>query len=313
MCCLFGIVDYQKSLSLHQKNRMLAVLAKECEARGTDATGIAYNSGGKLRIYKRPRPAHEMHFVLPRDANVIMGHTRMATQGSACKNPNNHPFPGSIPDHPFALAHNGVLYNDRMLRNLLQLPTTRVETDSFIAVQLLEQKRALTFDSLKYMAEQVEGSFCFSVLDDLNRLYLVKGDNPLCLYYYPAMGLYLYASTEGILRAAIHRIRGLRGRPVQVAISPGDILEIQPNGQITTQQFLYEAQTPDWFYSGRGSSAHNVYRYASTLDSEADDCYLIQLQEIAPAFGYTPDEIDALYQSGFAPEEIEEWLYSGEI
>ena len=63
MCCLFGMIDYGNSLTGKQKSRLLSVLATECEARGTDATGIAYNSGGKLRIYKRPLPGHKMKFL----------------------------------------------------------------------------------------------------------------------------------------------------------------------------------------------------------------------------------------------------------
>ena len=42
-----------------------------------------------------------------------------------------------------ALAHNGVLYNDRELRREQHLPTTPIETDSYIAVQLLEQGQQL--------------------------------------------------------------------------------------------------------------------------------------------------------------------------
>ena len=82
------------------------------------------------------------------------------------------------------MAHNGMLYNDRYLRRKLHLPRTRIETDSYAAVQLLEQQGTLGFDSLRYMAEKVEGSFTFSVLDGNDHLYLVKGDNPLCLYYF---------------------------------------------------------------------------------------------------------------------------------
>jgi hypothetical protein len=40
MCCLFGIVDYGNTLSGKSKTRMLSILAKECEARGT-THGIA--------------------------------------------------------------------------------------------------------------------------------------------------------------------------------------------------------------------------------------------------------------------------------
>lgn len=127
MCCLFGIIDYGHSLTAEQKTRMTSVLATVCEARGTDATGIAYNSHGKLTIYKRPLPGHRIHFRIPEDAQVIMGHTRMTTQGIAGKNYNNHPFLGSTKEGVFALAHNGVLYNDRYLRRSLGLPKTKIE------------------------------------------------------------------------------------------------------------------------------------------------------------------------------------------
>ena len=111
MCCLFGLIDYEKRLSVRQRERMLRTLSISCEARGIDATGIAYNTGGRLKIYKRPFPAHLMRFRLPKDANIIMGHTRMTTQGNGSKNYNNHPFSG-FAGVPFALAHNGVLHND---------------------------------------------------------------------------------------------------------------------------------------------------------------------------------------------------------
>ena len=132
-----------------------------------------------------------------------MGHTRMTTQGKASRNRNNHPFLGNAAGEMFALAHNGILYNDQLLRRTNRLPKTKIETDSYIAVQLIEQKKVLDFSSLKYMAEQVEGTFTFTVLDKKENLYFVKGDNPLCLYHYPRHGVYLYASTEAILTSAL--------------------------------------------------------------------------------------------------------------
>lgn len=155
MCCLFGIIDYGKSLSVSQKEHILTVLARECEIRGVDATGIAYNGQEKLHIYKRPLPAHKMKFRVLSDTSIIMGHTRMTTQGSEQKNRNNHPFSGKA----FALAHNGIIENDRELRKSENLPPTDIETDSYIAVQLLEREKELTFDSLRDMAELLKGTF----------------------------------------------------------------------------------------------------------------------------------------------------------
>ncbi|MFQ6976656.1 MAG: class II glutamine amidotransferase [Oscillibacter sp.] len=87
------------------------------EARGTDATGIAYNTSRGLQVYKRPLAAHRLHLRIPAEARAVMGHTRMTTQGSAKKNYNNHPFFGHVKEESFALAHNGVLWNDSELRH----------------------------------------------------------------------------------------------------------------------------------------------------------------------------------------------------
>ncbi len=54
MCSLFGLIDFKECLSTHTKNKILNTLARECQVRGTDATGIAYNFNDRLRIYKRP-------------------------------------------------------------------------------------------------------------------------------------------------------------------------------------------------------------------------------------------------------------------
>ena len=106
----------------------------------------------------------------------------------------------------FALAHNGVLHNDVKLRKQMSLPGTPVKTDSYIAVQLLEQQKTLDIQSISEMAELVEGSFVFTVLDENSNLYFVKGDNPLALYHYETCGLYVYASTEAILDRALTRL-----------------------------------------------------------------------------------------------------------
>ena len=60
MCCLFGLMDCTHHLSAKQKTQLITALALESEVRGTDAAGIAYNSKGRLHIYKRPGPARRL-------------------------------------------------------------------------------------------------------------------------------------------------------------------------------------------------------------------------------------------------------------
>lgn len=200
--------------------------------------GIAYNDARALRIYKRPLPGHRMRFHLPSEARFLMGHTRMATQGSAHRNHNNHPFPGRAGGLSFALAHNGVLHNDRALRRQWKLPESSIETDSYVAVQLLERQGGVSFTDLRFMAEQMEGSFTFTVLDRSDTMSIVKGDNPFCLYHYPREGLYLYASTEAILQQALRRMPGKFGLRQTISVACGEILKIAADGTLTPEPNL---------------------------------------------------------------------------
>lgn len=308
MCCLFGIHDYGHSLTQKQKNRLLSILGAACEARGTDATGIAYNAEDKLCIYKRPRPARWMRFQVPSAADIVMGHTRMTTQGNERKNHNNHPFPGYVKGCQFALAHNGVLYNDLQLRKQYKLPATKIETDSYIATQLIEGCDKLDFDSLQYMAEKLEGSFTFTVLSDKDDLWFIKGDNPMCLFHYPDRGLYVYASTEEILRAALRQLPFFLGTPVRMDLTCGDILRIDKQGHQERSNFdtskLFRRMYEPWMDSGFQSI------FCDT-SGEKESRYLDDLKSIAMFYGLYPEDIDSLINDGVDPMEIEEMLYCG--
>ena len=48
MCAIFGLIDYNHTLNAKQREKLLRVLSEECEERGTDATGYAFNHNGKL-------------------------------------------------------------------------------------------------------------------------------------------------------------------------------------------------------------------------------------------------------------------------
>ena len=297
MCCLFGIIDYGKNLSVSQKEHILTVLSKECELRGVDATGIAYNGQGRLHIYKRPLPAHKMKFRVLHDINIIMGHTRMTTQGSEQKNRNNHPFGGKA----FTLAHNGIIENDRELRKSENLPPTDIETDSYIAVQLLERSDTLTFDSLRDMAELLRGTFTITVLDEQENLYFVRGSNPMCLYHWENRGLYMYASTEEILLGALRNLRFSLGKPKEVVLRAGDILRIDKSGELTYSSFTMK---PMYTHPYNFALWDYYPPYPQTEESCVDDLY-----SISGMFGYTREDIDALLDEGITPEEIEEYFY----
>ena len=307
MCCLFGFVDYGHQLTRKHRSRLLSVLSTACEERGTDATGIAYNFDGKQYIFKRPIPAHLMWYRVPVDAAVVMGHTRMTTQGSEKRNENNHPFSGCAGGSHFALAHNGVLYNDKILRKKMKLPATKIETDSYVAVQLLEKFGKVDFDGLQFVAEELEGSFTITALTGRDELYFVKGNNPMCIYHFPEMGIYIYASTKEILQKALVRLQFRLGQMERIRMYAGELLRIDARGQITRSHFdgnrLYSAFSFPW---SRWDS------YETVKHPYADDSnYLDDLKSVAVYYGLYPEDVDALIEDGMSPEEIEEMLYCG--
>ena len=53
------------------------------------------------------------------------------------------------------------------------------------------------------MAESIEGSFSFNILDNHNNLYLVKGDSPISLIHFKDEACYVFASTKQILWKAL--------------------------------------------------------------------------------------------------------------
>lgn len=250
MCCLFGLLDIKHYLSPREKNQILSVLGTFCEARGIDATGYAYVFGRNLIIKKKAVPAHEMPFNIPKDAHAIMGHTRMTTQGSAARQRNNHPFLGKLPKQQFALAHNGVLTNDKHLRKSENLPQTHIETDSYVAVQLIEKQNTLDFSSLRTMAEKVKGTFTFTIMDLKNNLYIIKRNNPLCLYYFPKKGVYIYASTRAILEAALDVLGYLDQYHEDIPIEEGEIVRIDAAGRITRDRFQPPVSTNYYDFYG---------------------------------------------------------------
>ena len=83
----------------------------------------------------------------------------MTTQGNAQFNQNNHPFLGHIDGSSFCSRTQRSAVERQRVTMEESLPMTSVETDSYVAVQLLEQQKTLDFDSLKSMAEKDRGVF----------------------------------------------------------------------------------------------------------------------------------------------------------
>ncbi len=296
MCALFGWLDYKHIIPHKILKKLTQALANAAEERGTDAAGISYVRDGKVVIFKRPKPAHKIRFNAPESTTAVMGHTRLTTQGNQKFNQNNHPFPGHV-DKEFAFAHNGVLYNDQELRKEKNLPFTSIETDSYIAVQLIEQQGKLDFESLKNMAETVQGNFNFTVLDEDNSLYIVKGSNPMYLLCFEKLGLYIYASTESIMKNALKKVGIQNFHSKKIETVHGDIIKIDRNGFLSRSEF-------------KNKEFDLISWYRCSYDYE-DDYYTQHEQllfDICNTFGVVKEDVMLLLDYGYSSDEIEDML-----
>lgn len=295
MCCLFGFYHYGGG-EIDKLSGLTNLLAENAAVRGTDAAGIAYNDRGKLIIHKEAKAAYNIDFKHPESVVCVTGHTRHATQGDKKKNYNNHPFAGACKNLKFALSHNGVLINDADLKKQYHLPKTKIATDSYIAVQLLEKKKQLNVDSVKFMAENISGSFAFSILDSAATLWLIRGDSPLSLVHLPKYRLYVYASTDEILYKSLVDTKLFNeiktGSFEEIKVRPGDILRILPNGKVLTDTFSY-----------------TDYSDFHWWDYSLKDDYIEDLKSVAAYQGFSPEVVDTLLAEGFMPEEIEDYIY----
>ena len=294
MCAVFGYLDYKGKVSNAILKNLIQNLSIAAEVRGTDATGISYVNHGKVVTFKKAKPAHKVKLYFPRNTRAVIGHTRMTTQGSEKYNYNNHPFDGRCGTETFALAHNGVLYNDAELKAKYHLPKTPIETDSYVAVQLLEQEKQLYAESIKKMAELVNGSFVFTILRNDNTLFLVKGNNPLTIYHFPKIGIYVYASTKSILDNALQKIHMMKN-PCEIEISEGEIVEIASSGNLSKTTFAMQ----DSVFSPYNWDNLNWY------ETEEQEEFLL---ECCRMFGVSEEDVYLLLDYGFSADEIEEML-----
>jgi hypothetical protein len=161
------------------------------------------------------------------------------------------------------------------------------------------------------MAEQVRGSFSFSILDDRNNVYLVKGDSPLSILHFPKQKLYVYASTEPILYKALVDTKLFEALKIgdyeEIPIEEGEILKIRPDGKLERHHFHYS------YYKSKGWWEYDgFFSYGTSYGQSAGDIrddYINALKSVAACQGISVGLIDELLEDGVSPEEIEEYIY----
>jgi glucosamine 6-phosphate synthetase-like amidotransferase/phosphosugar isomerase protein len=263
--------------------------------RGADATGLSFLADNELRILKAAKPAKKFRFFIPNKVKIVIAHTRAATQGSPAFNFNNQPLYCNLNNDRVSVSHNGIISNDKLLRELYSLPKTQIECDSYIICQLIEHYGKLDFKCLKWVAETISGSFAISILDSGNNLYLVKGSNPIELIFLEEIGVFVYASTLAILNYGLSKSKLSGISYKKIPLKSGDILKISACGEIERSTFNLPTFDPWDFFT----------RWPISFDTDPSLHELLELGKIA---GASKEDIQVLLDMDYDTDEILELL-----
>lgn len=196
--CGIGGFSLAPGSKVNSRKLAHAILA-ELELRGNQASGFAWSTGRESGIFKKDVPGSKLRtFGMPRRAQNVILHTRMATHGSIRDMRNNHPV--LSPEQNIALVHNGVIWNHQIVRKHVtgELP----EVDTSVIPATLEQ------NGLQGL-EMLEGDAAIAWLDEraAGRLHVARVSHSPVVIANLLDGSFVFASTEVILERALKRLK----------------------------------------------------------------------------------------------------------
>jgi predicted glutamine amidotransferase len=196
--CGIGGFSLAPGSKVNSRKLAHAILA-ELEVRGNQASGFAWSTGRETGIFKKDVAGSRLRtFGMPRRAQNVILHTRMATHGTIRDMRNNHPV--ISPDNNIALVHNGVIWNHSIVRKHVtgDLP----EVDTSVIPAALEQK------GLQGL-EMIDGDAAIAWLDEraAGRLHVARVSHSPIVIANLLDGSFVFASTELILERALKRMK----------------------------------------------------------------------------------------------------------
>jgi len=161
-------------------NNFIEMLSKGSKSND-DATGIfteayQWKIGKAYADLKDKKDDSIKHVLSSLPSNWLVGHNRLATQGSETDNENNHPFSNDT----CTIVHNGIISNDDTLKSEFGFDY-KAETDSAVVPALVDhyiREGKNEIDAIKESAEQLSGSYSlFIYMHGSQNLYYLKNSS----------------------------------------------------------------------------------------------------------------------------------------
>jgi Glucosamine 6-phosphate synthetase, contains amidotransferase and phosphosugar isomerase domains len=212
MCGIFGVIgSVSSSMPSKQLFKVFQKLALLSEARGKEAAGCAILSDNEITVYKKPIRVKSMlktkefkQFIANKKKLpiVIIGHTRLVTNGSQAEESNNQPV---VTEHCVGI-HNGIIINEKeLMDNHSLIPQSNLDTE--LLYKLIEKNRLYYGDlanALKASFQEIKGSASIAFFSDQDEILgLATNTGSLFYVFSEKLGLGFFASEKYFLEKTL--------------------------------------------------------------------------------------------------------------
>jgi len=325
----------------------------ECGSRSNrDATGIfsdAYQwKVGKAYYELKDKKDNSLrHMLADLPSNWLVGHNRLATQGSEKDNDNNHPFTNDT----CTVVHNGIISNDDELKAQYGFNYT-TQTDSAIVPALVDHyvnAGESEIDAITKSAEELQGSYSlFIYVHQSKNLYYLK--NSSTNFYMmktidDADNVSIYGSTsesslkdmsyiksDGLFGSDLFKAREITtptSGTIYNIVYKGDNIDVEKAGEFEPKSYVYKTGAVKYYGGAYGGYNWDEYDWAdpdgtlSTADVESKNSTKRQQRldskaRMSAILDDYDENIDVVFESviddienyGFYGEEL---TYAGEL
>ncbi|MGD0451275.1 MAG: hypothetical protein ABSA79_09520 [Candidatus Bathyarchaeia archaeon] len=196
---------------------------KLSESRGKEASGLAVRFKDSIYVFKEPITSSKLvktskykelfnrtlkagaYFGVQLQAPIlILGHSRLQTNGQSEINTNNQPV---VKDGAIGI-HNGIIVNDDKLWKSFSELKKKYDVDTEVFLSLLQMFRAQgksVVEAVRLVFEHIEGSASVAVqFDDTCNLVLASNTGSLYMALSQSEKILVFASEKYILQQALH-------------------------------------------------------------------------------------------------------------
>jgi glutamine---fructose-6-phosphate transaminase (isomerizing) len=224
MCGIFGLVIGENlKLSPNELMRIINYMFKLSESRGKEASGLAVRVKQSIYVFKEPISSsrllktdkyqnlfkttikHEGYKgVQLQSPFVVLGHSRLQTNGSSEINSNNQPV---VKDGAVGI-HNGIIVNDEKLWKSFPTLKKKYDVDTEVFLSLLQmfrtQGRSIV-EAVRNVFELIEGSASVALqFDDADTLVLATNTGSLYISLSKNGKILVFASEKYILEQILN-------------------------------------------------------------------------------------------------------------